>query len=208
MRHLFLLPLLLVLGACAILPGGKPATGSSTYLLDASISVGSSEPGCQIVVVNPPVAAPGQMGAQMLYQRHANQIERFAYSRWAATPDAMIEPLLLNVLRDDGRFSAVLSSPAPVRADLRIENDDLWLIQVFEGERSFIDLRMSTGIYAPAERRLLATTTFNYQESATETTPAAGVAAANRAVQRLLTDYHAFVDETADAFGNHCRSQE
>ncbi|MDH3768813.1 MAG: PqiC family protein, partial [Gammaproteobacteria bacterium] len=90
-----------LLSACAILPGGKPAASRNTYLLESRWSSSSVEanPGCQVVVVNPPENAPGHSGGQMLYQRNPNQIERFAFSRWAASPAVMIEPLLLDALR-------------------------------------------------------------------------------------------------------------
>lgn len=204
MRRLLILSLMGMLSACALLPGGKSAVRSSIFLLETRVDVADTQPGCQIVVVNAPITAPGHMGAQMLYQRHPNQIERFAFSRWAASPDAMLEPLLLDVLRSSGRFKAVLSAPAQVRADLRIENDDLWMIQKFSADSSFIELRISTRIYSPSQRKLLASQIFSYTEPAADATPAAGVAAAESAVQRLLVDYHAFVDSTADNLGQHC----
>lgn len=198
-----------LISACAILPGGKPQSRSTVYLLEARVDVAHAdvahaEGGCQVVVVNQPQTAPGLFGAHMLYQRHPNQIEHFAFSRWAASPAAMIEPLLLDVLRSGQRFAAVLSSPAPVRADLRIDNDALWLIQTFEADSSFIELRMASRVYSPQQRRLLASEQFSYTESAARATPAAGVAAAERAVERLLGDYHRFVQDAAGKLGQNC----
>lgn len=208
MSRIILLSCMVLLSACAILPGGKPAVRSTVYLLETRVAVADSQSGCEVVVVNAPESAPGQSGAQMLYQRHPNQIERFAYSRWAASPGSMIDPLLLDVLRASQRFSAVLSSPAPVRADLRIESDDLWLIQRFEAERSFVELRMTSRVYSSQQRRLIASQQFSYNEAAAELTPAAGVAAADRAVQRLLADFNDFVTGAADKLGRDCATAD
>ncbi|MDH3589598.1 MAG: PqiC family protein [Gammaproteobacteria bacterium] len=205
--HLLLVLLLVSLASsCAVLPGSKPKSRSSVYLLEtqiASLSTGD-QTGCRVIIVNPPDSAPGQNGAQMLYQRHANQIERFAFSRWAASPAVMFEPLLLDALRASGSYRAVLPSPAPVRGDLRIANDGLWLIQRFEGDRSEIELRMSSQLYAPAQRQVVATRDFNYVESAGDATPAAGVAAAERALERLLGDFSQFVADAVSRLESDC----
>ena len=196
------------LSACSILPGGKPESRTHIYLLETQMSVVSAgsdtRKRCGIVVVNPPELAPGHVGRQMLYQRNPNEIERFAYSRWAASPAVMLEPLMLESLRVGQHFDAVLTSPAPVRADMRIENDNLWLIQRFDGDRSFVELRMSVRAYAPATRQLLASRDFSYNEATTEGTPRSGVAAADRAVQHLLQDYSEFVRQSGDSLNLNC----
>ena len=207
MKRCCLLLCVALLSSCAILPGGKPAVSRNVvYLLETRLPASEVEakPGCHVVVVNPPENAPGHTGRQMLYQRNPNQIERFAFSRWAASPAVMIEPLLLDALRRSNRYDAVLASPAPVRADLRIENDNLWLIQRFDGEGSYIELRMSSQIYVPVARRLIASQDFSYREQTGDATPAGGVLAAERAVQRLLRDFREFVGEAAHNSGYDC----
>ncbi|MBT8135583.1 MAG: PqiC family protein [Gammaproteobacteria bacterium] len=205
MRFLITTTILLSLTACAVLPGVKPAGRNHVYLLETRLpAVAGASAGCGVVVVNPPENAPGQSGAQMLYQRHPNQIERFAFSRWAASPAMMLEPLLLDALRVSARYSAVLSSPAPVSGDLRVENDGLWLIQRFDDERSFVELRMSSRIYAPRQRQLLNARNFSYTVPASEQTPDAGVAAADNAVRRLLQDFSEFVAAAATGPDGRC----
>ena len=120
----------------------------------------------------------------------------------------MFEPLLLDALRDSNSYKAVLSSPAPVRGDLRIENDGLWLIQKFEGKKSEVELRMSSRLYAPEDRKLVATRDFDYSEPADEATAEAGVAAADRALQRLLNDFSAFVADTASKLAGDCLQED
>ena len=143
MLRILVWPVLVVvlLSSCAMLPGGRPVARSSVYLLETRLSEQpvATPDSCRIIVVNPPEPAPGQNGAQMIYQRTPYKLERFAFSRWAASPAVMLEPLLLDALRDSKYYKAVLSTPAPVRGDLRIENDALWLVQKFEGDPALLN---------------------------------------------------------------------
>ncbi|NNF67666.1 MAG: hypothetical protein HKM98_09170 [Gammaproteobacteria bacterium] len=208
--RLFTIFLSCLLASCAILPGGKPVRHSRVFLLEASPqpAAQAAVPGCAVVVVNAPRNAPGQSGAQMLYQREANEIERFAYSRWASNPSVMLEPLLIAALRANNSFGAVMASPSPVTADVRVQNDDLWLIQIIKDKKSHIELRMHSHVVQPATRQLLGSRIFSYDEPATEATAAAGVAAADRAVGRLLQDFASFVAETVATPEFSCRATQ
>ncbi len=194
----------LFLAGCTLMPGSGPARSPTVYLIDTRVLAVNSVVDCHVVVVNPPDLAPGQLGAQMLYQREPYRLERFAYSRWAASPAAMLEPLLLDALRNDSRYSAVVSAPAAVRADLRIENDELWLVQKFDGESSNVELRMSSRVYVPEQRQLAAVRNFNVTVAAGEGTPRGGVEAAERAVRQLLEEFREFVGAAADSLDNNC----
>lgn len=199
---------LTALSGCALMGVGKSGQTLSIYLLETKPALArADEPGCQVVVVTPPEPAPGYASAQMMYRRTPNQLERFAYSRWAETPASMLEPLLVDALRGRNEFAAVLASPAPVKADLRVESEGLKLVQVFEGGASRVDLELDVRVYAPAERLLLATRKLEYSERTNAATAEAGVAAADRALAQLLGAFSDIVVEAASNIATDCRNE-
>lgn len=203
---LIALVLLACLPGCSIIPLGKDkAREQRIYLIDSSTEVvRAGQRGCLVVVVNPPEPAPGFGGALMLYSREANRLEQFSYSRWAAAPARMLEPLILRTLRETEAFEAVLPAPAAIVADLRVEADDVRLLQVFDGaKRSEIVLQLEARAYAPKERQLLASKQFSYNVPAAPN-PAGGVQASQQAVRSLLVDLSEFVLAAAVALPSGC----
>ncbi|MBT8144970.1 MAG: PqiC family protein [Gammaproteobacteria bacterium] len=205
-RSLLVLGLLLGLSACSIIPMGndKPRE-RSVYLLDMPVETGKANPreSCVTVVINQPEAAPGFSGAGMLYTREPNRIERFAYSRWAASPAAMLSPMLLRSLRSTGDYKAVLSAPAAVVTDLRVELDDLRLLQVFSGGGSEVVMSVEVRVYAPLQRALLASQAFSYRVDA-DPNPVSGVRATEQAVASLLDDFVRLVGDAAAELPSGC----
>lgn len=194
------------LSGCALLGAGSTGDKLTVYLLETAPALEPVEQrGCHTVVVTPPEPAPGFSTAQMLYRRSANELERFAYSRWAESPAAMLEPLLVQALRAREAFGAVLGSPAPVKADLRVESEGLKLIQVFDGGPSRVLLQLEVRVYSPADRRLLASELLSYDLPAAQANAQAGVAAADAAVARMLTEFSELVVRAAAESGVGCR---
>lgn len=199
--------LALTLQGCALMGAGKSGRGMTTYLLEIDAGLEPvAQQGCHVVIVTPPEPAPGYATAQMVYRRTAHQLDSFAYSRWAESPASMLEPMLVDALRRREAFAAVLASPAPVKADLRVESEGLKLIQVFEGNASSVELDLDVRVYAPADRRLLANRKLEYTERARATTAEAGVEAADRALRRMLADFTDLVIEAAGAVTAECRN--
>ncbi len=197
---------IIVLGGCSVIPtGGNKDQNNKVYLLEtvAEVAPAQARSTCT-VVVSAPEAAPGFSGPSMYYMRTPKQIERFAFSRWAESPASMLEPLLRRALLSSREFSAVLPAPAAITTDLRIESDELRLVQVFSGKASEVQLSMSSRVYAPAERGLLATREFRYVVPADAAGPEAGVAAADRAVAMLLSDFAAFARDAIQSLELGC----
>ena len=195
-----------ILSGCALVPfGNDDKREPRVYLLETAADVQAAEAqGTCTIVVTAPVAAPGYGGPGMRYTRSSRQIERFAFSRWAESPARMLEPLLLRALRASGDFAAVLPAPAAIVTDLRVESDEVRLVQVFSGNASEVQLSMSSRVYAPAERGLVGNREFRYVVPTAEAGPAAGVEAADQAVAMLLTDFVAFTRDALQSLETGC----
>ena len=196
-----------MLAGCSVIPfsSSKNQREERVYLLEtvADVSAAEVRSSCT-VVVTAPEAAPGFGGPGMRYTRSSKQIERFAFSRWAESPASMLEPLLLRALRASGEYAAVLPAPAAIVTDLRVESDELRLVQAFSGDSSEVQLSMSSRVYAPAERGLLASREFRYTVPTSEAGPEAGVEAADEAVARLLSDFASFTRDAMRSLEAGC----
>ena len=110
-----------LLTGCGFIPTREPAPPTSVYELAVdSASAAPASVVCGRLRVEPPEPAPGFLTSRMIYSREAWRLEQFAWSQWADTPTAMLEPLLLRALSASGSFSAVLAPPAPVDHDLSL----------------------------------------------------------------------------------------
>ena len=207
-----LLSLSTAMAGCSFVPGGDKESvdvfvlrTSIAPLLRGSYRVDPSD--CLTVTVNTPANAPGFGGARMFYMREAHHLEHFAYSRWATSVSSMVEPLLQQALRDGGRFRAVLAAPSPVSSDIRIQSDNLRMLQVFDEDgASAVEVEMNARAYSPTEGVLLAEATFRFAEPATPASPAGGVDAADRAIAKLLQAFADFASVAADRADGACEA--
>jgi cholesterol transport system auxiliary component len=186
--------LLAVLGggltaACSF-PGPAQERSVARYLLRAQVAEarGTAVPACGSLRISRPTAAPGFETSRMAYQEQQDRLDYFGYHAWVDAPSRMLEATLADNIQRSGRFVAVLSGSGDVPADLRLDSELIELVQVFDGGSSHVVLRFKVHLVDLSTRTLLRSRVLAYEEQAREATPEGGVAAANRALRRLLAD--------------------
>jgi cholesterol transport system auxiliary component len=182
-------PVFLTACGASLLPKAAPAR--LRYALDE----GSGPPGgtppparpdAPVLVVDAPRPQPGHDSTRMLYQRHPQELEAYAYAEWVAPPATLLAPLLVRALQRTGAFSAVLLAPAGAPGAWRLACEFVSLRQDFSTTPSRVRLGLRAVLQESAERRVLAWRDFE-QESPSPTEDAAGgVAASSVAVRHLL----------------------
>lgn len=159
-----------------------------TYLLEAQFERAEQAKTVPLtLLVSPPRAAPGYDTARMAFVRKPMLLEYFAKNRWAEAPAKMLGPLLVSALEQRTNFRAVVPAGGMVKGDMRLDTELILLQQEFTTLPSRIHLRLRAQLIEQASHRIVATRAFEIFEVAPSDDPYGGVAAANRALARLLT---------------------
>lgn len=191
--------------SASLLP--KPPPAAARYLLDAGASPASaaSSPSpraavaldAPVLVVAQPSAAPGYDSVHMRYQRQPQQLEAFAFHEWVEPPARLLAPLMVRALQDTNAFRAVLLAPTAGTGALRLETELVRLQQDFNAQPSAVRLTLHAVLIATDTRRVIASRVFDATAPAGRDDPVAGVAAAQQATQRVLTDLALWTQQAA-----------
>jgi cholesterol transport system auxiliary component len=183
-------------GCGSSLLGGEPA--QRTYLLDAQFAMEPAEhSGRQTVLVTEPRAEAGFDTPRIAYSQAPAALNYYTQSSWVDTPARMLLPLIVRVLEDSRAFKAVLTPPASVPVDLRLDINLIRLQQEFLQHPSRVRITLRAKLIDEATRHILATQLFEAIEIAPSEDAYGGVQAATRATERLLREIRAFVLEYA-----------
>jgi cholesterol transport system auxiliary component len=164
-----------------------PAHPVSTYVLEAGRGAQVQKPkGERSLAVAMPRARAGFDGQQMAYTAREHEIVYFAAHRWADAPARMLAPLMAQALEDAGCWRSVVQSPSAAAAELRLDSELVRLAQDFTVKPSRVRLTLRVELIDTAARRVLAARELDEVEPAASDDPYGGVAAANRALGRLL----------------------
>ncbi|MBA3731568.1 MAG: membrane integrity-associated transporter subunit PqiC [Gammaproteobacteria bacterium] len=179
----------LLVSSCAALPGftHEPQT---VYLLewqdDFTPAVPVDIEPCGSLLIISPLAAPGYATTRMAYIEQDHRVDYFVAHRWADTPARMLRPLMTRALGESGLFGAVVESPAPIQAQLRLESEVLKLRQVFLDKTSDIELSLRVNLYDLTRGRLLVSRVLNVVTPAESRNPYGGVTASHSAVEQVF----------------------
>lgn len=201
-RAAALLALAALVGGCSALQPA-PVESPRLHVLDAKPAVATAAQARDLVAeVSSPTAWPGFDTPQMAYVQKPFALEYYASNRWADAPARMLGPLLARALEQTGAFRAVVQPPTAVAVDVRIVSELARLQQNFASRPSRVELVLHVQIVDVRGKRVLATRTFEATEDATSDDAYGGVAAANRALERVLAQAAAFcVSESARLHG-------
>ena len=186
-----------LLGACSIVrPPSSPRM--SVHVLELPPLASPTAAATGTIVVASPTAAPGYGSSDMVYQRRENELEHFAFHRWAEPPAEMFAPLLVDALEATGAFSVVVRDPTRVPGDWRVDSQLTRFRQEFPGDGTS-RVRVAARIQFSSTRPpgVLVSRSFERVEPAAEATPEGGVAAATVAVERLVNEIAAFCGSLA-----------
>jgi cholesterol transport system auxiliary component len=150
------------------------------------------------LLVLEPETTPAYATTQMAYSTQAYQIAYFTKNDWAETPSQMIQPLIVQTLRNTHYFSEVLSPPDFGRHTFVLHSEILELKQDFTSEPAMLQLAMRISLSRDATNQVVATKELSVSQPMSERNPYAGVVAANEALPKLLRGLAQFVVEKAD----------
>lgn len=201
-RSLLVAACLSVLSACTgtLLP--KPSAPPARYTLDdgawaltpeAAVATATA----YTVTVDAPRAAAGHDSRRMVYLRHPQELEAFAFHEWVDTPSQMLKPLLVRALQTGGAFRVVLAAPSAAASAWRLETELLRLQQDFTVRPSQVRLSMRVVILDTATRHAVAWRHVDVSVAATSDDPTGGIAAAQKAAQSAVAVVALFCAEQA-----------
>ncbi len=173
----------------------KPAAAPARFTLDDGSPAATpheAAAGAPALVVAVPRAAPGYDSTRIVYVRHAQELETFAFHEWVDTPARMLAPLLVRALQGSGAFRAVLQAPSAASGALQLETEVIRLQQDFGTRPSHVRLTLRAVLLDSATRQVIAWREFDENVEAAGDDPVAGVVAAQQATRRALAALAAF----------------
>jgi cholesterol transport system auxiliary component len=144
-----------------------------------------------------PETLPAYATTQMAYSTEAFQIRYFGKNEWAETPSQMIQPLIVQTLRNTHYFSDVLSPPYFRGHTFNLGIEILELKLDFTSEPATFNLAMRISLTRSATNEIVATQEWSVRQPMPEKAPYAGVMAANEAMPKLLRELAEFVIKNA-----------
>lgn len=195
-RMLFLSGCLAAVAGCSF-PAPERHPVPHSYILSAeslnaasSASNSSSNPSSlsrrPILLVSPPRAQAGFDTPRMVYLLRPHEISYYADNQWVDTPERMLAPILAQAMEKSDLWKSVVQLPSMVRADYRLDADDLSLEQEFLSRPSRVRLAVKLQLVELKGRNIIASRDFEIREQAPSDDPYGGVIAANRAVEKML----------------------
>jgi cholesterol transport system auxiliary component len=150
-----------------------------------------------VITVELPRAAPGHDSRRMLYQRHAQQLQAFAFHEWVEPPPTMLTPLFVRALQDSARFQAVVSASSALSSfrgngGWRLETDAVQLLQDFTVQPSQVRLSLRAVLLDSRTTTVIASQTFDVSVAALRDDPVSGAASAQVAAQQVAAALAAF----------------
>lgn len=167
----------------------------STYLLEwhGLASTPPYNPTGSTLSISTPLSSSGFGTSQMVYVEEPYRLKAFARHQWVDAPARMLEPLLLAAAEQSGLFHAVTNADVRVSSDLRLDTLLLYLRQVFDDNKSEVQLALRVSLIKNKASQLLGTQVIEVRKPVAERTPYAGVLASNQAVTELLIELQRFL---------------
>jgi cholesterol transport system auxiliary component len=201
-RAAMLCALSLALGACSALwPAASPQPAYFALQLPAVAGLPAQpalvSAAATVLVVQVPRVAPGFDSARIIYTRQPHRLEYFAHHEWVDAPARMLAPLMVTALESSAGFSAVVLAPSAATGGLQLDTQLLRLQQEFGASPSRVRLTLRAQLFHTGSRQVLATRDFEQLASSASEDAPGGVAAAQVAVQAVLSEMAAWCRQVA-----------
>jgi cholesterol transport system auxiliary component len=163
-----------------------------TYLLDPNfaaktISTDGVSNDQTILLISVPKARPGFETPRMAYLLREHELSYYAFNQWVDTPARMMLRLLAHAMEAAGLWRAVVQAPSPIRADYRLDCDNLVLEQQFFS-RSRVRLGLRAQLIDIKRQAVIGVHNFEILEDSLSEDAYGGVVAANKASAKLLDE--------------------
>lgn len=185
----FALPLIMV--GCASAPPKKSFT-----LSPAENSVATGNRALPSLMVSQ-VKSIGRLSTDMTYSRSPNEIESYTKSDWVAPPAQLIQSLITQDLENRALFQYVVMAPNSVTAQNRLDITLLEMNQIFPNATdNHIVLKLQARLINNHNNKIIKTFTYNVTEPSRSYDAEGGVAAYNRALQKIADSLAADITQT------------
>ena len=189
-----------VLYGCSI--GPADTTPVRTYLLEPAfspqaIAATPARDNRGTLLISVPRARPGFETPRMAYLLRPHELNYYAFNQWVDTPGRMMLRLLAQAMGQSGLWRAVVQAPSLVRADYRLDCDNLVLEQQF-----FSPSRVRLGLRAQLidikRQTVIGARDFEVFAASLSEDAYGGVLAANEASAKLLDELTSWVATVMD----------
>jgi cholesterol transport system auxiliary component len=172
--------------------GPAEITPARTYLLNPEISVrktiaDGAAGNHSTLLISVPKAQPGFDTARMAYLLRPHELNYYAFNQWVDTPGRMLLRLITQAMEAAGLWRAVVQAPSPLRADYRLDCDNLVIEQQFFSP-SRVRLGLRVQLVDIKRQIVMGVRNFEVFESSPSEDAYGGVIAANRASAKLLAE--------------------
>lgn len=204
------LALALMMAGCVSLPREeqKPV---HTFILSADrtgveTGLDGAKPSVGVLLIAVPQAQPGFDSPRMAYAQRPFEVHYYSANQWADAPTRMLVPLLVRTVEQRGVARAVVALPSSVRGDLRLDVDQLALVQEFLERPSRVRAQWRAQLVKLPEQTVIGSRAFETAEGASTEDAYGGAVAANRAVGRLLDELAAWAEACLRGPSSACQS--
>lgn len=189
-RRGFALAGLVFLGGCVSV-SRENQQPMHTYLLNPEPAAVESvlavpKPPVGVLLIAVPQAQPGFDSPRMAYAQRPFEVHYYSANQWADAPTRLLAPLLVRMAEQRGVARTVVALPSSVRGDVRLDIDQLALVQEFWQPPSRVRGAFRAQLVKLPEQIVLGSRQFEATESAPSDDAYGGATAANRVVAALL----------------------
>ncbi|MDQ2995113.1 MAG: ABC-type transport auxiliary lipoprotein family protein, partial [Pseudomonadota bacterium] len=185
------------LTGCSSLLGPQEQPATSTYTLSIP-RIHNVPPANKplTLMVTTPTASSGYTSKKMIYNQLPYELSSYSRNEWAGPPAEMLEPLLIQKLRDTGYFHAVVTTPFFANRELVLKTHLLELRQDFTTKPSRIILAVQVELINNRTEHVINSHTFSCSIPTHCNTPYGGVQTANQAANIVLDKVAHFAVES------------
>lgn len=144
------------------------------------------------LIINTPTAVPGFDTRKMIYTKKPYELNEFALNQWVAPPAEMLQPILVQKIRDTGQFHAIMSHAYESNRQFVLNTHLIELQQNFIKHPSQIQMSIQAELINADNNKVISTRTFSTIQTAPQNSPYGGVVAANKAVDIILNQITEF----------------
>ncbi len=144
------------------------------------------------IFVTEPTALPGYATSRMIYEKTPYQLSAYANHRWISPPANLLLSLMIDQLRADHYFQAVVAAPFSGTVNYQLNTKLLMLKQEFLHQHSEVRLAIEATLINTETGNVIASRVFETVVPA-ESNPYSGVLATNKAVHIVLNRIAKFV---------------
>jgi cholesterol transport system auxiliary component len=176
-----------LLSSCSLLSPVKINPPANYVLQDPTLEKTLPAVKSTRVLLVTKIFAPTWLNTQhMAYQNNKEQIDYFAKNQWVASPNQLLQPIVVHALQNSGMYRAIVASPFSGDYDQRLEIQLLNFQQVFVQDSSYYWFTVQARLVKNNNQKIIATKRFNFEIPAPTANPAGGVEAANQAIRVWL----------------------